>query len=312
MTRTALPPSLVGVLLVGIVPAGCGSSIHGCHPKRFEAMASIPTTPQLEHVELPESSTAYAQHVGSASPDTWVVITRLDASVGGSTTFGQIRIVNSHLDQDALRRLLTKGVRDTPEAFEFTKAHSPPARIGKHLDIFADRQSPFGALVDVLDASRSAGFENVHLIQRASAHELELRGSIVESVPADIPDDPDTVVDPGLCLAVFLLKNKLVLAGTGGRIEIANQTDGGYDFNALNEKLRQIKDDFPNEYKICISGPETTALGLIVRAMDTCRQSPQFGEERAPGNRFLFWEQMLGLPAMCVSRGSIPPEPDAN
>jgi biopolymer transport protein TolR len=93
---------------------------------------------------------------------------------------------------------------------------------------------------------------------------------------------------PQLTLTVAVSKKGFYVAATGGVLggaepagapggdaapTIAVKSDGSFDYDALTEKMKEIKGNFPNETKIILAADSEIAYEVIVGTMDATRET---------------------------------------
>ncbi len=112
---------------------------------------------------------------------------------------------------------------------------------------------------------------------------------------------------PKLVLTVAIAKSGFYVAGAGGVLGADAATpdatrpptiplkDGKYDFAALAEQMKAIKDKFPNETAVILSADPDIVYDVLVQTMDTCREAtvkkPDGSSERRP----LFFDVSLSF-----------------
>lgn len=93
---------------------------------------------------------------------------------------------------------------------------------------------------------------------------------------------------PPLLLTVAISKKGYYLAATGGVLPgvaeagaavgegaptIGKLADGSYDFNALTEKMKEIKSTFPQESKIIVAAETDIQYETLISTMDAVRET---------------------------------------
>ena len=95
---------------------------------------------------------------------------------------------------------------------------------------------------------------------------------------------------PPLLLTVAISKKGFYVAATGGVLAgqpeggggapsdtapptIPLKADGRYDYDGLNEKMKQIKGDFPTESKVILAAESETEYEVLVSTMDATRET---------------------------------------
>jgi biopolymer transport protein ExbD len=112
---------------------------------------------------------------------------------------------------------------------------------------------------------------------------------------------------PKLLLTVAIAKTGFYVAGAGGVLGAEAATpdatrpptiplkDGKYDYAALGEQMKTIKDRFPNETAVILSADPDVLYDVLVQAMDACREAtvkkPDGSSERRP----LFFDVSLSF-----------------
>ncbi len=112
---------------------------------------------------------------------------------------------------------------------------------------------------------------------------------------------------PKLLLTVAIAKAGFYVAGAGGVLGADAATpdaarpptiplkDGKYDYAALGEQMKAIKDRFPNETSVILSADPDVLYDVLIQTMDTCREAsvkkPDGSSERRP----LFFDVSLSF-----------------
>lgn len=93
---------------------------------------------------------------------------------------------------------------------------------------------------------------------------------------------------PQLNLTVAVSKKGFFVAATGGVLggenpggavtadavpTIPNKPDGTYDYDALTEKMKEVKGEFPAETKVILAADAEIAYEVIVGTMDATRET---------------------------------------
>jgi len=95
---------------------------------------------------------------------------------------------------------------------------------------------------------------------------------------------------PPLLLTVAISKKGFYVAATGGVLSgqpegstptpgdgspptIPVMADGRYDYDALTEKMKQVKTEFPAESKVILAAEADTAYEVLVSTMDATRET---------------------------------------
>ena len=83
-----------------------------------------------------------------------------------------------------------------------------------------------------------------------------------------------------LNFSVLVTKTGITLAAAGGVLpEIPKKADGQYDFDALAQKVIEVKDKFPNEAQVIVAADPGLKYEILIKVMDTLRNK---------GDRLLF------------------------
>lgn len=89
---------------------------------------------------------------------------------------------------------------------------------------------------------------------------------------------------PKLLLTVAIAKSGFYVAGAGGVLGKEAETpdatrpptiplrDGRYDYAALGEQMRTIKDRFPSETAVILSADPEILYDVLIQTMDACRE----------------------------------------
>lgn len=113
---------------------------------------------------------------------------------------------------------------------------------------------------------------------------------------------------PKLLLTVAIAKQGFYVAGAGGVLgedaatpdstrppTIPLRGDGRYDFAALSEQMKKVKEQFPNETAVILSADPEIVYDDLIRTMDACREGsyarPDGTSERKP----LFFDVSLSF-----------------
>ena len=89
-------------------------------------------------------------------------------------------------------------------------------------------------------------------------------------------ENPD---QPKLTLSVLISKKGLyinsenAILGEAGAPTIPIRADGTYDYEALNAKMLEIKQAFPNETKVIIAADSDVQYDALIATMDACRET---------------------------------------
>lgn len=110
---------------------------------------------------------------------------------------------------------------------------------------------------------------------------------------------------PRLLLTVAISRKGFYVAGAGGVLgraadqaavdatqppTIALKPDGGYDYAALTEKMKLVKDRYPDETSLILSADADVPYEVLIRTMDACREI-----RGAEGRRPLFFDVSLSI-----------------
>ncbi len=112
---------------------------------------------------------------------------------------------------------------------------------------------------------------------------------------------------PRLLLTVAIGKEGFYVAGAGGVLGQDAATpsstrpptiplrDGKYDYAALSEQMKKIKDQFPSETSVILSADPEIVYDVLIQTMDACREAsvkkPDGSSERRP----LFFDVSLSF-----------------
>ena len=112
---------------------------------------------------------------------------------------------------------------------------------------------------------------------------------------------------PKLLLTVAVGKQGFYIAGAGGVLGKDSSSadtsrpptiplrEGKYDYGALTEQMKVIKEQFPNETQLILSADADVIYEVLVQTMDACREyshkNPDGTSERKP----LFFDVSLSL-----------------
>ena len=126
----------------------------------------------------------------------------------------------------------------------------------------------------------------------------KIGGDAAAQAPAD---------QPKLLLTVAIAKSGFYVAGAGGVLGAEATTpdatrpptiplrDGKYDYAALSEQMKAIKDKFPNETAVILSADPDVLYDVLIQTMDACREAtvkkPDGSSERRP----LFFDVSLSF-----------------
>jgi biopolymer transport protein ExbD len=126
----------------------------------------------------------------------------------------------------------------------------------------------------------------------------KIGGEASAAAPAD---------QPKLLLTVAIAKTGFYVAGAGGvlgadaaspdatRPPTIPLRDGKYDYAALGEQMKGIKDKFPSETAVILSADPDVVYDVLIQTMDACREAtvkrPDGSSERRP----LFFDVSLSF-----------------
>ncbi len=112
---------------------------------------------------------------------------------------------------------------------------------------------------------------------------------------------------PKLLLTVAIAKSGFYVAGAGGvlgadaaspdatRPPTIPRKDGKYDFAALSEQMKAIKDKFPNETAVILSADPEIVYDVLVQTMDACREATVRKPDGTSERRPLFFDVSLSF-----------------
>lgn len=123
-----------------------------------------------------------------------------------------------------------------------------------------------------------------------------------EAASAAAPAD-----QPKLLLTVAIGKAGFYVAGAGGVLGADAATadatrpptiplkDGKYDFGALGEQMRAIKDKFPSETAVILSADPDVLYDVLIQTMDACREASVKRPDGSTERRPLFYDVSLSF-----------------
>ncbi len=126
----------------------------------------------------------------------------------------------------------------------------------------------------------------------------KLAGEGAAAAPAD---------QPKLLLTVAIAKTGFYVAGAGGvlgadaaspdatRPPTIPLRDGKYDYAALGEQMKAIKDKFPNETAVILSADPEIVYDVLVQTMDACREASVKRPDGTSERRPLFFDVSLSF-----------------
>jgi biopolymer transport protein ExbD len=112
---------------------------------------------------------------------------------------------------------------------------------------------------------------------------------------------------PKLLLTVAIAKTGFYVAGAGGVLGAEATTqdatrpptiplkDGKYDFVALGEQMKKIKEQFPNETAVILSADPEVLYDVLVQTMDACREGTVKKPDGTSERRPLFFDVSLSF-----------------
>jgi biopolymer transport protein ExbD len=112
---------------------------------------------------------------------------------------------------------------------------------------------------------------------------------------------------PKLLLTVAIAKSGFYVAGAGGVLGAdatgADATrpptiplrDGAYDYAALGEQMKKIKDQFPNETAVILSADPEVVYDVLIQTMDACREASVTRPDGSSERRPLFFDVSLSF-----------------
>ncbi|HET8541942.1 MAG TPA: biopolymer transporter ExbD [Anaeromyxobacter sp.] len=112
---------------------------------------------------------------------------------------------------------------------------------------------------------------------------------------------------PKLLLTVAIAKTGFYVAGAGGvlgadaaapdatRPPTIPLRDGKYDYAALGEQMRAIKDKFPTETAVILSADPDVVYDVLIQTMDACREITVKNPDGSSERRALFFDVSLSF-----------------
>lgn len=123
------------------------------------------------------------------------------------------------------------------------------------------------------------------------------------SLPAFADDSIVQENDPNnkkLGLTVAMTDEGFVLGGTGGLLAVEGtgtlikKNNGKYDYQKLNDKLAEIKSNYPQEWSIIIVPQSDTRFEEIIMTMDSSREKMDFATNGEMKKKVMFPNVVLG------------------
>jgi biopolymer transport protein ExbD len=71
--------------------------------------------------------------------------------------------------------------------------------------------------------------------------------------------------------------------------------DGGYDYAALTEEMKRVKDRFPSETNLILTAEPEVPYDVLIQTMDACRETAVTRPDGTPDRRPLFFDVSLSL-----------------
>jgi biopolymer transport protein ExbD len=112
---------------------------------------------------------------------------------------------------------------------------------------------------------------------------------------------------PKLLLTVAIAKTGFYVAGAGGVLGAEAATpeatrpptiplrDGKYDYAALGEQMKKIKEQFPNETAVILSADPEVVYDVLIQTMDACREGTVTKPDGSSERRPLFFDVSLSF-----------------
>ncbi len=113
---------------------------------------------------------------------------------------------------------------------------------------------------------------------------------------------------PKLLLTVAIGRQGFYVAGAGGVLgkeadkpdatrppTIPLRPDGKYDYGALGEQMKRIKDQFPNETAVILSADPDVLYDVLIQTMDACREATVTTPDGKSERRALFFDVSLSF-----------------
>jgi biopolymer transport protein ExbD len=131
-------------------------------------------------------------------------------------------------------------------------------------------------------------------------------GVLNVSAPRIASEPPSPAEDqPKLLLTVAVGRQGFHVAGAGGvlgapasppdraRAPTIPLRDGKYDYPALSEEMKRIKDRFPSETAVILSADPEVVYDVLIKTMDACREATVEGPDGRRERRPLFFDVSL-------------------
>ena len=113
---------------------------------------------------------------------------------------------------------------------------------------------------------------------------------------------------PPLLLTVAIGRQGFFVAGAGGVLgkdapapdanlppTIPLRPDGKYDYASLNEQMKKILEQFPNETAVILSADPDVVYDVLIQTMDACREASVKGPDGKIERKPLFYDVSLSL-----------------
>ncbi len=113
---------------------------------------------------------------------------------------------------------------------------------------------------------------------------------------------------PKLLLTVAIGRQGFFIAGAGGVLgkepekpdatrppTIPLRADGKYDYAALGEQMKKIKEQFPNETAVILSADPEVVYDVLIQTMDACREATVTTADGKSERKPLFFDVSLSL-----------------
>jgi biopolymer transport protein ExbD len=113
---------------------------------------------------------------------------------------------------------------------------------------------------------------------------------------------------PKLLLTVAISKRGFYVAGANGVLgadapsvdqarppTVPLRPDGRYDYDALTEQMKRIKEKYPRETNVIFSADPDVAYDTLVQTMDACREAKVKGPDGTVERKPLFFDVSLSL-----------------